>query len=82
MIRNESNVAAQDYLAASPRLFSKGKIERRIDEGFRFHLEMRTRENVDAGVVREMARGKRGASPAITFQRNGQSEKRCFGSEG
>lgn len=67
MIRNESNVAAQDYLAASPRLFRKGKIERRVDEGFRFHLEMQTRKNIDAGVVREMARGKRGTSPAIHF---------------
>jgi predicted permease len=39
-----------------PGFFSKGKIERRIEEEFRFHLEMRTQENIDAGMAPEEAR--------------------------
>ncbi len=36
--------------------FRKDKIERRIEEEFRFHLEMRTQENINAGMVPEEAR--------------------------
>jgi len=36
--------------------FRKGKIERRIEEEFRFHLEMRTQENIDRGMAPEEAR--------------------------
>lgn len=38
-----------------PGLFGKGRVERRIEEEFRFHLEMRTQEYVDAGMAPEEA---------------------------